>query len=289
MTRHHFSTALISAMALTAAACSAEQEAEPDGDAGSIAAEENGAAQGTANGGDDATDADRAMDALVKADAGGDSARTSSPAKTATQIPAAFRGTWARTSADCAARNHNRLTIGAKQVSFFEGGGTARAIRTNGNALAVTFADAEIGPDVVYFARESDERIRVKMGNGPSRDYLRCPVEGASAGSGGTSSATVPTRFRGTFAPDRQACAEDYDYQPTFQNVDVTADRVQYFENGGPVQGVEVDGNSIAIDYLDTYGDQRTPQVIYLALEGDSAVRYRPSRTDPVRRFVRCD
>ena len=101
--------------------------------------------------------------------------------------------------------------------------------------------------------------------------------------------ATVPTRFRGTFAPDRQACAEDYDYQPTFQNVDVTADRVQYFENGGPVQGVEVDGNSIAIDYLDTYGDQRTPQVIYLALEGDSAVRYRPSRTEPVRRFVRCD
>ncbi|MEB3414623.1 hypothetical protein VCJ71_00945 [Alteriqipengyuania sp. WL0013] len=101
--------------------------------------------------------------------------------------------------------------------------------------------------------------------------------------------ATVPTRFRGTFAPDRQACAEDYDYQPTFQNVDVAADRVQYFENGGPVQDVEVDGNSIAIDYLDTYGDQRTPQVIYLALEGDSAVRYRHSRTDPVRNYVRCD
>ncbi|WJY17975.1 hypothetical protein QQS45_10100 [Alteriqipengyuania flavescens] len=126
--------------------------------------------------------------------------------------------------------------------------------------------------------------------DGPSAKTATVSDSPAAVDAGKTGTlTTVPARFRGTFAPDRQACAEDYDYEPTFQNVDVTADRVQYFENGGPVRRVEVDGNSIAIDYLDTYGDQRTPQVIYLALEGDRAVRYRTSRTDPVRRFVRCD
>ena len=98
----------------------------------------------------------------------------------------------------------------------------------------------------------------------------------------------VPVRFRGTFAPDRRACAQDYEYQPTFQNVDVTADRVMFFENGGPVREVEVEGDNIAIGYLDTYADGSVPGTIYLRLDGDGSVRYRSSSSEPIRTFVAC-
>ena len=174
----------------------------------------------------------------------------------------------------------------------------ARLISSTAVIAALALAAACSGDQAPATDGDGDsiaaDDIRVAKGNpgsdGPPAKTESVLDKSAAADAGKTDTVpTVPTRFRGTFAPDRQACAGDYDYQPTFQNVDVTADRVQYFENGGPVQSVEVDGNSIAIDYLDTYGDQRTPQVIYLALEGDSAVRYRPSRSEPVRRFVRCD
>ena len=94
-------------------------------------------------------------------------------------IPAAYRGTWARNSADCAARSFNRVTIAADRVSFFEDGGIASDISQNGNALAVTYPfenpNGVVESRVVYFAQESAYQIRVKQGReGTSQTYQRC-------------------------------------------------------------------------------------------------------------------
>ena len=94
-------------------------------------------------------------------------------------IPAAYRGTWARNSADCAARNFDRVTIAADRVSFFEDGGIASDISQNGNALAVTYPfenpNGVTESRVAYFAVESADRLRVKQGrDGVSQSYQRC-------------------------------------------------------------------------------------------------------------------
>ena len=94
-------------------------------------------------------------------------------------IPPAYRGTWARNSADCAARNFNRVTISADRVSFFEDGGIASDISQKGNALAVTYPfenpNGVTESRVAYFAQESADQIRVKQGReGTSQTYQRC-------------------------------------------------------------------------------------------------------------------
>ena len=106
-------------------------------------------------------------------------ADTASGATELDGIPSAYRGTWARNSSDCAARNFNRVTIAADRVSFFEDGGIASDVSQNGNALAVTYPfenpNGVTERRIAYFAQESADRIRVKQGHdGPSETYLRC-------------------------------------------------------------------------------------------------------------------
>lgn len=101
-------------------------------------------------------------------------------------------------------------------------------------------------------------------------------------------SVTVPERFRGLYAADRRACEEDYSYNPAFQNVTVKAHDISFFETGGPVTDVNVQGNSIAITLRETVGDGRFIRAIYLALNDDGTVRYRPERNGAVKTYVRC-
>lgn len=103
------------------------------------------------------------------------------------------------------------------------------------------------------------------------------------------SDAIVPARFRGLFAPDRRACAEDYTYNPAFQNVHVLANEVSFFETGGPVTDVRVDGDNVAITLRETVGDGVFTRTLYFALNRDGSVRYRADRSEPVRTFVRCE
>ena len=101
-------------------------------------------------------------------------------------------------------------------------------------------------------------------------------------------SITVPARFRGLYAADRRACENDYNYAPAFQNVTVKARDVSFFETGGPVTDVNVQGNNIAITLRETVGDGRFTRAIYLALNDDGTVRYRQAGTGPVKTYVRC-
>ncbi|MBH9537778.1 hypothetical protein [Novosphingopyxis sp. YJ-S2-01] len=79
---------------------------------------------------------------------------------------------------------------------------------------------------------------------------------------------TVPERFRGLYAPDRKACAGDNTYNPTFQNVEVKAHEVRFFETGGPVTHVGIDGDKAAITLQETVGDREAARAIFLALTG---------------------
>lgn len=99
---------------------------------------------------------------------------------------------------------------------------------------------------------------------------------------------TVPTRFRGLFALDRNACAQDYTYNPAFQNVEIMARSVSFFETGGPVTDVNIQGDMAAITLRETVGDSQTTRAIYLALNADGTVRYRAGKSEPSQTFVRC-
>ena len=107
--------------------------------------------------------------------------------------------------------------------------------------------------------------------------------------SGGSAQPTeVPARFRGLYASDQRACAEDYSYNPAFLNVTVNARDVSFFETGGPVTNVNVSGDSIAITLRETVGDGQFDRAIYLALVDERTARYRPSASEPVKLYVRC-
>lgn len=139
-------------------------------------------------------------------------------------------------------------------------------------------------------------------GNIMTRDYptieeLRIPGATVKAQStplpepdvgAATAQRTVPARFRGLFAVDRKACAEDYRYNPAFQNVTITARNVSFFETGGPVTNVAVQGDMAAITLRETVGDGEFTRAIYLALNRDGTVRYRPSTSEPSQTYVRC-
>lgn len=166
------------ALAVILAACSGQEPAaEPEVDIAS--------ATPTASADDDvmedmsAEDADAAMDEME-----GDDAANGSPANANTDsevqaIPAAFRGTWATTRENCSARSFYRVTVQDDRVIFFEDGGFASDIRVNGNALAVTYPfenpNGETENRVVYFARETEDRIRIRQGDGESQAYVACP------------------------------------------------------------------------------------------------------------------
>ena len=158
-------------LALILAACSSQDPAEPEADIAT--------ATPTASADDSAMDADAAMDELAR-DGGTDSSTANASTRSEVQaIPAAFRGTWATSPENCSARSFYRVTVQDDRVIFFEDGGFASDIRVNGNALAVTypFENPEGGTEnrVVYFARETDDSIRIRQGDSESQTYVACP------------------------------------------------------------------------------------------------------------------
>lgn len=242
-----------------------------------------------------ATTADKEINRLADqtpTGTGGDTA--SSGAAELARIPREFRGTWAWSQSDCNMANHYRISVSSEKVRFFEGGGEATDIRRNGNALAVTYPERqpsdEVRDEVVYFALEgSGSTMRVRQGDYRSFRYIKCGSGGSQSGGDATSSvATVPPRFRGLYAPDRRACEQDYNYAPAFQNVHVMAERASFFETGGPVLNISVDGNTITINMREYVGDGSSERDIYLALEGDDLARYKRGQSQPSQHYVRC-
>ncbi|RPF71830.1 hypothetical protein [Aurantiacibacter spongiae] len=276
---HHLSAV---ALVLTLAACSGGGDAGGDGANGAGTNRVPAVADTALTG-----DSEAAMEELASADSGGGGAVEANALR---RIPAPFRGTWAKSADDCDGRNFNRLSVSGDRISFFEDGGIASDIRSDGDALAVTYPfenpAGETERRVVYFARQGDGRLRVRRGDGDSEIYRRCgTVSRQQTAQGAT---TVPVRFRGLYAPDARACAEDYTYQPAFQRVRIGADEVSFFETGGPVTNVDVEGEHIAITLRERIGDTETLRDIYLALTGEGTARYRPGDGEPVRQVVRC-
>lgn len=99
---------------------------------------------------------------------------------------------------------------------------------------------------------------------------------------------SVPARFQGLFAPDKRACAQDYTYNPAFQNVTVTPDEVRFFETGGPITHLSVNGDAAALTLRETVGETTQTRAIFLSLNADGTIRYRASESDPVQTYVRC-
>ena len=177
------------AFALILAACSGQEPAaEPEADIATVTP--TASADGSAMEDMSAEDADAVMDAMERddtADGSSQNAASSTPGSTAITsagsemqaIPQAFRGTWATSPENCSARSFYRVMVQDDRVIFFEDGGFASNIRVNGNALAVTypFENPEGGTEnrVVYFARETEDRIRIRQGNGESQTYVACP------------------------------------------------------------------------------------------------------------------
>ena len=127
--------------------------------------------------------------------------------------------------------------------------------------------------------QDRDSQASTNEPDSPARN----PGDGTAAAK-----PTVPARFRGLFAVDRKACEQDYSYNPAFQNVTVEARSVRFFETGGPITDVNIQGDMAAITLRETVGDKEFTRAIYLALNRDGTVRYRPGRSEPSRTYVRC-
>lgn len=179
------------------------------------------------------------------------------------------------------------------------------------NDCAATYNGQRSTQDFTVIVSGADQ---FTLSNGEAGTFNYCPVDqlnaamrkyapGSSAGSSDeqpnsarreagagvvANEATVPARFRGLFALDRKACAQDYNYNPAFQNVTVKARSVSFFETGGPVTDVNANGDSVAITMLETVGDSQAKRAIYLAINSDGSVRYRPGSSEPSRTYVRC-
>ncbi len=98
----------------------------------------------------------------------------------------------------------------------------------------------------------------------------------------------VPERFRGQYAQKAENCGPRFAAIPTQEPVTLRRQDVSFFETGGPVTHVEVDGDAIAVTLRETVGPDEHVRVIYLALNGDGTVRYRPGEGEDVRRYIRC-
>ena len=177
------------AFILVLAACSG-QEPAAESEADLANATPSASAGGSEMEDMSAEDADAAMDAMERDEADDGSSEDAASATTGSTtnasarsevqtIPAAFRGTWATSPENCSARSFYRVTVQDDRVNFFEDGGFASDIRVNGNALAVTYPfedpNGETENRVVYFARETEDRIRIRQGGGASRTYVACP------------------------------------------------------------------------------------------------------------------
>lgn len=88
------------------------------------------------------------------------------------------------------------------------------------------------------------------LGNAGDGDVAAAPpaVEPAGDADAGTPSpdgmpATVPERFRGTWAADADACASPGDES----HLAIRADEIAFHESSGPVTAVDVDGDRLAV------------------------------------------
>lgn len=178
---------------------------------------------------------------------------------------------------DCAATYNGKRST---QTFAVKVSGSSRFTLSNGETGTFNFCPASrLNPTMRQYASEARSQGSGNQANSPRRQ---------AEDGGAAIEATVPPRFRGLFAVDRKACAQDYNYNPAFQNVTVTARSVNFFETGGPVTDVNVEGDSIAITMLETVGDGRTKRAIYLAINRDGTVRYRPGTSEPSRTYARC-
>ena len=102
-----------------------------------------------------------------------------------------------------------------------------------------------------------------------------------------TALSRIPARFIGTWAPDKRACAGDYDYQPTFQRVFIERDRIGFFETSGDVQAVAEAGGSTRVTVRERIGDRYPVYPILISLADDGrALNY--IRDGERRRLVKC-
>lgn len=170
----------VSAIAVLLAACSAQDSTapEPDDSAPQTTVDDDVSADtGSEVGEAGQTEAQLDASSEDESVAGG-SASEDNGGNVMAAIPANFRGTWAATAEDCAARNFNRLTIAADRISFFEDGGIASDIRGDRQAAAITYPfetpDGNTERRVVYLARETADRIRVRQGDSESKTHIRC-------------------------------------------------------------------------------------------------------------------
>lgn len=156
--------------------------------------------------------------------------------------------------------------------------GTGDQVDAAGNIMARDY------PTIEELTIPGDNQNRsTKASSDQSSSPSREPADTIATGR-----AIVPLRFRGLFAVDRKACAQDYRYNPAFQNVTITARSVSFFETGGPVTDVNVEGDRVAITLRETVGDSQFTRAIYLALNRDGTARYRPGKSEPSRTYVRC-
>ncbi|GAB3750572.1 hypothetical protein [Lysobacter olei] len=91
------------------------------------------------------------------------------------------------------------------------------------------------------------------------------PVSDPPSPPGPPSSTGVPPRFQGTYALDDKACA-----QPGHESRLVLSDaRIQFHESSGPIEQVQVDGDTLGINARVT-GEGETRQAVYrFALSAD--------------------
>ena len=188
-----------------------------------------------------------------------------------------------KVSNDCAAIYDGKSS---KKQFTVRVSGSSRFTLSNGESGTYNYCPvAQLDPAMRKYAPDSSaaqdrgSQTSANRPTSPSRE----PGDGAAVAK-----VIVPVRFRGLFAIDRKACAQDYSYNPAFQNVTIKARSVSFFETGGPVINVSIQGDMVAITLRETVGDKKFTRAIYLALNRDGTVRYRPGRPEPSRTYVRC-
>lgn len=81
---------------------------------------------------------------------------------------------------------------------------------------------------------------------------------------------TIPVRFHGTYAQSQWDCEAR-----SHSRFTVSADKIQFFESSAEVLSVRADGDYAAVDAEESYADNTSRYVFYMALEGEDRLRYR--------------
>lgn len=96
--------------------------------------------------------------------------------------------------------------------------------------------------------------------------------------------ATIPARFQGKWAEDRDAC--DFAGHQVFN---IRSSEIGFFESVGRVRDVRVNGDYAGATITEQYGDAPpATYAFYMALEGPDAMRVRYDKRDSFD-VIRCD